>query len=226
MVADTLRPATGWGGDCLSIRWTGVEEASVACSANATPDLPMGQRQTALPWLLTAALVIAVTVLVRSDSGRAAADMNTGSASKLQVPRFVSLKSDHVNVRAGPTKDQAVNWVFMRAGLPVDITAEFETWRRIRDWEGAEGWVYHSLLSGRRTGMVTAKSKDDLVPLYDRADKTGSVTAMLQAGVLGSVTRCQAGWCELHGEGYDGWIEQNRLWGVYPNEVYPDDKAE
>jgi SH3-like domain-containing protein len=186
----------------------------------------MGQRQTALPWLLTAALVIAVTVLARSDSGRAAADMNTGSASKLQVPRFVSLKSDHVNVRAGPTKDQAVNWVFMRAGLPVEITAEFETWRRIRDWEGAEGWVYHSLLSGRRTGMVTAKSKDDLVPLYGRADKKSAVTAMLQAGVLGSVTRCKDGWCELRGEGFDGWIEQDRLWGVYPNEVYPDEKSE
>jgi SH3-like domain-containing protein len=186
----------------------------------------MGQRQTAWPWLVAAALVVAGATLACTDPGRAAADANAGSASKLQVPRFVSLKSDRVNVRAGPTKDQAVNWVFMRAGLPVEITAEFETWRRIRDWEGAEGWVYHSLLSGRRTGMVTAKSKDDLVPLYDRADKTSPVIAMLQAGVLGSVTRCQGGWCELHGEGYDGWIEQDRLWGVYPNEVYPDDKAD
>jgi SH3-like domain-containing protein len=186
----------------------------------------MGQSQTALPWLVTAALLFAGATLAGTDPGRAAADMNMGSASKLQVPRFVSLKSDRVNVRAGPTKDHAVSWVFVRAGLPVEITAESETWRRIRDWEGAEGWVYHSLLSGRRTGMVTAKSKDDLVPLYDRADKTGSVLAMLQAGVLGSVTRCQGGWCELRGEGFDGWIEQDRLWGVYPNEVYPDDKAE
>jgi SH3-like domain-containing protein len=186
----------------------------------------MGQRQTALPWLVTAALVIGGAMLARTDQGRAAADMNIGSNSKLQVPRFVSLKSDRVNVRAGPTKDQAVNWVYMRAGLPVEITAEFETWRRIRDWEGAEGWVYHSLLSGRRTGMVTAKSKDELVPLYERANKTSSLAAMLQAGVLASVTRCQGGWCELRGEGFDGWIEQDRLWGVYPNEVYPDDKAE
>ena len=76
----------------------------------------------------------------------------TGSVSGLPVPRFVSLKSDRVNVRAGPNKDQDVRWVYTRAGMPVEITAEFENWRRIRDWEGAEGWVYHSLLSGKRIG--------------------------------------------------------------------------
>ena len=69
---------------------------------------------------------------------------------------------------AGPTKDHDVAWVFTRSGLPVEITAEFENWRRIRDGEGAEGWVYHSLLSGRRTAMVVPKAKDDLVPLCDR----------------------------------------------------------
>ena len=71
------------------------------------------------------------------------------------MPRFVSLKSDKVNVRAGPTKDHDVAWVYSRAALPVEVTAEFENWRRIRDWEGAEGWVYHSLLSGRRTALVS-----------------------------------------------------------------------
>ncbi len=62
------------------------------------------------------------------------------------MPRFVSLKSDRVNVRGGPQKEQEVRWVYTRAGMPVEITAEYENWRRIRDWEGAEGWVYHSLL--------------------------------------------------------------------------------
>ena len=81
----------------------------------------------------------------------AAGEAPPGPASGLPVPRFVSLKSDRVNVRGGPTKDHDVAWVYTRAGMPVEITAEFENWRRIRDWEGAEGWVYHSLLSGRRT---------------------------------------------------------------------------
>src|SRR5512147_860147 len=88
--------------------------------------------------------------------GHAAKDSATAT-SGLPIPRYVSLKSDHVNVRAGPTKDNDVAWVYTRAGLPVEITAEFENWRRIRDWEGAEGWVYHSLLSGKRTATVVPK---------------------------------------------------------------------
>jgi SH3-like domain-containing protein len=148
----------------------------------------------------------------------AAGEGNSSPASGLQVPRFVSLKSDRVNVRGGPTKDHDVAWVFTRSGLPVEITAEFENWRRIRDGEGAEGWVYHSLLSGRRTAVVVPKSKDDLVSLCDQPEQTCTTVAKLQAGVLASVKRCTGSWCRIAGEGFDGWIAQERLWGVYPNE--------
>jgi SH3-like domain-containing protein len=148
----------------------------------------------------------------------AAGEVASGSASGLPVPRFVSLKSDRVNVRGGPTKDHDVSWVYTRAGLPVEITAEFENWRRIRDWEGAEGWVYHSLLSGRRTALVTPKTKDDLIPVCDNPDRECSVIAKLQAGVSGMVKRCTGTWCRVTGAGFDGWVEQGRLWGVYPEE--------
>jgi SH3-like domain-containing protein len=147
-----------------------------------------------------------------------AAKDTTASSSGLPVPRYVSLKSDHVNVRAGPTKDNDVAWVFTRSGLPVEITAEFENWRRVRDSSGAEGWVYHSLLSGRRTAVVTMKSKDDLAPLYNRADANAAVTARLQAGVITQVKACDSHWCHISGDGFDGWVEQQRLWGVYTDE--------
>ena len=140
------------------------------------------------------------------------------TTSGLPVPRYVSLKSDHVNVRAGPTKDNDVAWVYTRAGLPVEDTAEFENWRRVRDSEGSEGWVYHSLLSGRRTAVVTMKHKDDLASLYERADASSPLAARLQAGVLAQVKRCDAHWCHIAGDGFDGWIEQQRLWGVYADE--------
>ena len=87
------------------------------------------------------------------------------------MPRFVSLKSDKVNVRGGPTKDHDVTWIYTRAGLPVEITAEFDNWRRIRDWEGSEGWVYHSLLSGRRTAMVTARRRRPSAPATRQAGR-------------------------------------------------------
>src|SRR3979409_1376819 len=135
------------------------------------------------------------------------------TASGLPVPRYVSLKSDHVNVRAGPTKDNDVAWVYTRSGLPVEITAEFENWRRVRDSEGAEGWVYHSLLSGRRTAVVTMKAKDELAPLYDRADPNSAVAARLQAGVVTQVKKCVNGWCRVTGNGVDGWREPQRPGG-------------
>jgi len=143
----------------------------------------------------------------------------TGTASGLPVPRFVSLKSDKVNMHIGPAKTYEVKWLYQRAGLPVEIVAEFETWRRIRDADGTEGWVYHSLLSGRRTGMVTTRVADDLVPLYEKADDKGSVTARLERGVIASVKRCNGeGWCYVTGRGFEGYVQQVRLWGVYPNE--------
>ena len=109
------------------------------------------------------AILAAAMVALLGSAGLAAASAASGSASGLPVPRFVSLKADRVNVRSGPNKDQEVRWVYTRAGMPVEITAEFENWRRIRDWEGAEGWVYHSLLSGKRTAVVVPKIKDKLV---------------------------------------------------------------
>jgi SH3-like domain-containing protein len=166
----------------------------------------------------SSSVVLAAVLLTASVSSGFSAKDSPVTASGLPVPRYVSLKSDHVNVRAGPTKDNDVAWVYTRSGLPVEITAEFENWRRVRDSEGAEGWVYHSLLSGRRTAVITMKTKDELAPLYESADETSSIAARLQAGVVAQVKRCAAGWCRVTGNGFDGWIEQQRLWGVYADE--------
>src|SRR5512132_2372479 len=155
--------------------------------------------RTALGALMLAATMVAIQPV----PAWAANDVPTGSVSGLPIPRFVSLKSDRVNARSGPNKDQEVRWVYTHAGMPVEVTAEFENWRRIRDWEGAEGWVYHSLLSGRRTALVNAKSKEDLVPLHEKPDGEANLVAQLQSGVLGSVKRCDAGWCRVIGENFD-----------------------
>ena len=167
-------------------------------------------------WLVVLATV--ATIMACSAAVQAAGEAGAAPKSGLPVPRFVSLKPDRVNVRGGPTRDNEVTFVYTRAGLPVEITAESDNWRRIRDWEGSEGWVYHSLLSGRRTAVVTPKDKNQLVPLYDRGEGGGTVIAQLQAGVLASVKRCSGTWCRIAGAGFDGWAVQEQLWGVYPNE--------
>lgn len=165
-------------------------------------------------------ILLALTAFVWSGAAAAASAVPPaqGNVSGLPIPRFVSIKSDRVNVRAGPTKDHDVSWVFTRAGLPVEITAEFENWRRIRDGEGAEGWVYHSLLTGRRTAIVISKEKDELVPLCIEPERPCVVNARLQPGVQATVRSCNGIWCRISGTNFDGWIVQERLWGVYPNE--------
>jgi len=167
---------------------------------------------------IRAAAALALLFALSAADANAAGETPTGATSGLPVPRFVSLKSDRVNVRGGPNKDQDVRWVYTKAGMPVEITAEFENWRRIRDWEGAEGWVYHSLLSGKRTAVVVPKEKEELVPLFDSADGESAVVAQLQAGVQTVLKSCSGAWCRINGKNFDGWIRQERLWGAYPNE--------
>lgn len=154
-------------------------------------------------------------------------EVGIGPVTKLPLPRYASLKTDRVNLREGPSKDHRTLWVFQRAGLPIEIVGEFETWRRIRDAEGTEGWVLHSLLSGRRTSIVTAAKGGDQaasISLFSRADEKAAEEARLQAGVIGSVKSCTGSWCRVivalpqkNGD-VDGYIRQDRLWGVYPNE--------
>ncbi|MBZ6077098.1 SH3 domain-containing protein [Microvirga puerhi] len=143
----------------------------------------------------------------------------------LPVPRYVSLKTDRVNLREGPSKDHRTAWVFQRAGLPVEIVAEYETWRRIRDSEGTEGWVLHSLLSGRRTALVMPWAKGDVppIPVLNSPTDKSAVVAQLQPGVITSIRSCDGTWCRVvivleRARDVDGYVHQDKLWGVYPNE--------
>lgn len=159
-------------------------------------------------------------VLVANGSVRAAA-LDAGVAlgkSGLPIPRFVSLKAGRVNVRVGPGEDYKVAWVFTRPALPVEIIQEFDTWRRIRDSDGSVGWVFHSLLSGKRTAVVTPWAKGEPRPIRAAASADAAIAAYLEPGVMATIDRCRAGWCRLSGDDFSGWIEQDQLWGVYQDE--------
>ena len=156
----------------------------------------------------------------------AAADItgSTGPVSKalgpsgLALPRFVSLKADKINVRRGPSSEHQVAWVYQRKGLPVEITAEFENWRRIRDSDGDEGWVYQSMLSGKRMALVAPWRKEEAVPMYSGPNATSSLVAMVKAGVVATLEDCTGDWCSLSASGYQGWIAQPMIWGAYQGE--------
>lgn len=165
-------------------------------------------------------LALVVLALIGLPAIASAQDMHTGSVTGLPVPRYVSLKTDRVNLREGPSKEHRTRWVYQRAGLPMEVTAEFEIWRRVRDADGTEGWVLNSLLSGRRTALVApwSKKKDDIVAMRDAAKEEAAVVARLQPGVVASVSSCTDAWCRITVANIRGYIRQERLWGVYPNE--------
>jgi SH3-like domain-containing protein len=144
----------------------------------------------------------------------------TMGKSGLPLPRFVSLKATgKVNVRVGPGEGYNVAWTFVRPSLPVEVIQEYDSWRRIRDSSGATGWIFHTLLTPKRTAVVMPWGNGDPLPIHAGASGDAAVTAYLQPGVQASVDSCRGGWCDLSGKDFSGWIEQSELWGVYPNEV-------
>jgi SH3-like domain-containing protein len=159
---------------------------------------------------LTAMLGLALWLL-----GGPPAWAQAGRSTGLPVPRFVSLATDRVNVRFGPGKQYPINWVFARKDLPVEIIAEFDTWRKIRDADGDEGWIHASLLSSRRTIMVTGKVRD----LRRTPSPNSRVVLRAEPGVIGRLFDCEENWCRIEIEGRRGWLQRDEFWGTQPGEA-------
>lgn len=131
------------------------------------------------------------------------------------VPRMVSIKAAEANIRTGPGVEYPIRWVYRRIDMPVQVIAEFERWRKIRDWEGDEGWVHFALLSPRRTAIVTAPE----TTIRRVASDTSPAVARLGQGMVVRVELCDSEWCLVNVQGYDGWIPRLDQWGVEPDEV-------
>jgi len=138
-----------------------------------------------------------------------------GSVTNRPIPRFVSLKASEGNARRGPGLTHRIDWVFKHRGLPLEITAEYGHWRRIRDRDGAGGWVHYSLLSGVRTALI----EQDLTPLLSRPVDGASTVARLELGVITRVHECTTDWCKLSIDGHKGWVRKSSFWGVKPDET-------
>lgn len=133
-----------------------------------------------------------------------------GSVTNLPIPRYVSLKAGEGNVRRGPSLNHRIDWVLKRRSMPLEITGEYGHWRRVRDRDGAGGWVHYSLLSGVRTVII----ERDMLPLLMKPDPNAPVTAKVEVGVVGRLETCQGDWCRIRADRYRGWVPRAALWGV------------
>ncbi|TNF18087.1 MAG: aspartyl-trna synthetase [Rhodobacteraceae bacterium] len=154
-------------------------------------------------------------VLLGIATGAVQAAEDRGPVTNLPLPRFVSLKASEGNVRRGPSLSHRIDWVFKRRDMPLEVTAEYGHWRRVRDREGAGGWVHYALLSGARTVIV----EPPLLDLHVRPDDRTPVAARLERGVIARLGDCDVEWCKVSSGGYKGWAPKSALWGVMPEEI-------
>jgi len=153
----------------------------------------------------------------QQDAG--AAEEPRHGPSGLPLPRFVTLRSNEVNLRTGPGVRYPIDWVYQREGLPMQIIDEFEAWRRVRDRDGTVGWVHQSMLSGRRNVIVTGEHQ----PLKDDPSDAAGTLAYLEPGFLAALDKCRNDWCEVTAEGaegqrYRGWLRRDQIWGILEGE--------
>lgn len=155
------------------------------------------------------AMMLAVLLLATGPAAQAA-----GRDAAGKTERFASLRANEVNVRAGPGVRYPVKWKFVQRHMPVQVIAEFDTWRKIRDWEGAEGWVHRAMLSVKRSLIVVGRGRT----MRRHADKGAPAVARLAPGMVAVVIKCPNDWCKIEAQGYEGWIRRAGVWGLKPNE--------
>ncbi|HJU18846.1 MAG TPA: SH3 domain-containing protein [Stellaceae bacterium] len=136
-----------------------------------------------------------------------------GPAAK--VPRFASLRSDEVNLRVGPGRNYPIEWVLTKKGLPVEIIAQFEHWRKIREPQGSEGWVQERMLTAQRAAMITGATRD----LHRAPDAASATLARVEPGVIASLLECRGEWCRISVGRVTGWVRRSDIFGVLPDET-------
>lgn len=160
-------------------------------------------------------LGVPAALLLLFCGGESAAAQSLGAETKLPVPRFVSLRSAEVNLRTGPGTNYPIEWVYVRRAFPVEVVAEFDIWRKIRDWQGTVGWVHQSMLDGRRTALVVGEDRI----LRSEPSAGAAPVARLAPGVIGKLLECAGDWCLIDAADYQGWLSRDEFWGVGPQET-------
>ena len=169
---------------------------------------------------LCLALFLAMSGLFASGTPAHATQALVGIETGLPLPRFVSLKAGQVNVRVGPSRSHPVLWEYQRKGMPVEVIAEFEHWRRIRDADGDIGWIFHSLLDGRRKALVLPTADGEPLMLYALPTDNSEIAAAAEPGVVAKLEACRDDWCRISAGGYAGWTVKDTLWGTYPEDSF------
>ena len=139
-----------------------------------------------------------------------------GQVTGYKIPRFVSLKSDDVNLRIGSSTNYPIILKYVTKNMPVEITDEYERWRKIRDIQGNEGWIYGDLLKGDRF-VIIIKNNESKIHMFSKPD--GKPIGEIGKLNIARIKVCLKKWCKIKFDNNTGWINKKNLWGVYKNET-------
>ena len=156
---------------------------------------------------------IAVTAALAADDSKEVRLTVRGSG--LPVPRFVTLKSDDVNMRAGPGTEYPILWHYRKTGLPLRVEAEFGVWRKVVDHDGTTGWMHHSVVSLKRHALVTSSS----AKIHAKPDDGAALVAVAERNALLELRSCPTQWCKMASGNVHGWVSRTALWGLIDGEV-------
>ena len=147
-----------------------------------------------------------------------AQEENYKGETGLAIPRFVSLHSDRTNARSGPGSRYPIEWIYLQKGAPVEIIAEFELWRKIKDWQGAESWVHKITLSGKRSVKIITPGENNV---YAKDDYQSRIVAKVEDDVVGEIKKCPTNndFCLMSFEHVEGWIPKQSIYGIYLEEI-------
>ncbi|HEX5320925.1 MAG TPA: SH3 domain-containing protein [Stellaceae bacterium] len=134
-----------------------------------------------------------------------------------KFPRFESLRANKVFMRTGPGEQYPVEWVFLRRDMPLEVIVSVEHWRKVKDWQGAIGWVHQKMLWPHRDAMVTGAVR----ALRASPAPNAAIVARAEPGVIGKLVECQGAWCRIEAGDYGGWLMRGEIFGVEPTETYP-----
>ena len=141
----------------------------------------------------------------------------TGKVTGLKIPRFVSLKSDDVNLRVGPSTNYPITLKYISQNLPVEIIDEFDVWRQARDHNGTIGWLHKSLIKGERY-ILTGYKKEKEINLYNRPN--GKIIGIIKKNNILDLKMCIIDWCKVSQNKINRWLLKKNVWGVYDFEIY------
>jgi len=139
----------------------------------------------------------------------------TPAHAERKPPYYASLKASKARMRTGPGRNYPTNWFYQRRGLPVKVLASYGAWVKVRDPDGAEGWMQANLLDDKRTAIVAG----GVAELHSSPSGDSHISWRAAPGVVGRISACSGGWCWFDAAGRAGYVEQARIWGTEPGET-------